>query len=140
MKVNLYNQTEENIRKIKSLLKKVFKPIEESLSMQIILVTQETIHEMNKTYRQIDKPTDVLSFINDDELDNSLGDIFISIEQARLQSIEYGHSFEREIAFLAVHGYLHLKGFDHHTKEEESIMIQEQERILKRANLERNTL
>jgi probable rRNA maturation factor len=140
MKVNLFNQTEEKVRKIKSLLKKVFKLVEEPSSMQIILVTQDTIHEMNKTYRQIDKPTDVLSFINDDELDNSLGDIFISIEQARLQAVEYGHSFEREIAFLAVHGYLHLKGFDHHTKEEEDIMIQEQERILKQANLERKSL
>ena len=77
-------------------------------------------------------------FINDDIEDDSLGDIFISIEQARLQADDYGHSFQREIGFLAVHGYLHLLGYDHHTDEEEKIMIQEQERILKNANLERN--
>jgi probable rRNA maturation factor len=140
MKVNVFNQTEENVRKIKSLLRKVFKPVEETQSMQIVLVTQTTIHEMNQTYRKIDKPTDVLSFINDDELDPTLGDIFISVEQARLQAEEYGHSFEREIAFLAVHGYLHLKGYDHHTDEEEKAMILEQERILKQANLERKSL
>lgn len=139
MRINIFNQTNEETRKIKKLLKKVFKPIEEDKSMQIILVTQDEIHEMNKKYRDIDRPTDVLSFPNDDESDTSIGDIFISIEQAHKQALDYEHSFEREIGFLSVHGYLHLKGYDHHTKVDEKIMMEEQERILKLANLERNT-
>jgi probable rRNA maturation factor len=139
MRINIFNQTNEETRKIKKLLKKVFKPIEEDKSMQIVLVTQDEIHEMNKKYRDIDRPTDVLSFPNDDESDTSIGDIFISIEQAHKQALDYEHSFEREIGFLSVHGYLHLKGYDHHTKVDEKIMMEEQERILKLANLERNT-
>ena len=105
--------------------------------MQIIFVSQEEIRELNKNFRNIDKSTDVLSFPNDDELDSSIGDIFISIEQARLQANDYGHSFEREIGFLAVHGYLHLLGFDHHSESEEKLMIEAQENILKKAKLER---
>ena len=138
MKIQLHNQTGEDIKDIKELLQKIFKPIKQEKNMQVIFLKQEAIHQMNMTYRKIDRPTDVLSFINDDIEDDSLGDIFISIEQARLQADDYGHSFQREIGFLAVHGYLHLLGYDHHTDEEEKIMIQEQERILKNANLERN--
>ena len=138
MKIQLHNQTKEDIKEIKEILQKIFKPIKQEKNMQIIFLEQKAIHEMNMTYRQIDRTTDVLSFINDDEADDSLGDIFISIEQARLQADDYGHSFAREIGFLAVHGYLHLLGYDHHTDEEEKQMIEEQERILKNANLERN--
>jgi probable rRNA maturation factor len=137
MRISLHNQTEENISEIKDLMKSIFKNVKEKKNMQVIFVTQDAIHELNKTYRQMDKPTDVLSFINDDMEDNSLGDVFISIEQAKKQAIDYGHSFEREIGFLAVHGYLHLKGFDHHTEAEEKLMVLEQEKILKTASLER---
>lgn len=137
MRISLHNQTEENISEIKDLMKSIFKNVKEKKNMQVIFVTQDAIHELNKTYRQMDKPTDVLSFINDDTEDNSLGDVFISIEQAKKQAIDYGHSFEREIGFLAVHGYLHLKGFDHHTEDEEKLMVLEQEKILKTASLER---
>ena len=137
MRISLHNQTEENISEIKDLLKSIFKNVKEKKNMQVIFVTQDAIHELNKTYRQMDKPTDVLSFINDDVEDNSLGDVFISIEQAKKQAVDYGHSFEREIGFLAVHGYLHLKGFDHHTEAEEKLMVLEQEKILKQASLER---
>ncbi len=139
MKIKIFNQTNQKIGHIQRLLKKVFKTIKEDEHMQIVLVTSSDIAELNKQYRNIDKPTDVLSFPNDDELDDTLGDIFISIEQAELQALEYGHSFEREIAFLAVHGYLHLKGFDHHNDQDEKKMVEEQERILKLANLERIT-
>lgn len=139
MKINLHNQTEEDIKDIKDLLKNIFKQVKEKKNMQIIFLSQDAIHTLNKTFRDVDKPTDVLSFINDDEDDNSLGDVFISIEQARKQAEDYGHSFEREIGFLAVHGYLHLKGFDHHTESEEKQMIEEQEKILKEAKLERKT-
>ncbi|MDO9629880.1 MAG: rRNA maturation RNase YbeY [Acholeplasmataceae bacterium] len=137
VKINLYNQTSEDIKEYKGLLKKVFRPIKNKKSMQIIFVTQEEIRELNKNFRRIDKETDVLSFPNDDETDTSIGDIFISIPQARLQALDYGHSMDREIGFLAVHGYLHLLGFDHHTDEEEKVMIEKQEEILKKAKLER---
>lgn len=137
VKINLYNQTSEDIKEIKKLLKKVFRSIKQKNNMQIIFVSQEEIRELNKNFRNIDKSTDVLSFPNDDELDSSIGDIFISIEQARLQANDYGHSFEREIGFLAVHGYLHLLGFDHHSESEEKLMIEAQENILKKAKLER---
>jgi len=139
MKIKIFNQTNQKIGHIKRLLKKVFKTIEENEHIQIIFVTSSDIAELNKQFRSIDKPTDVLSFPNDDELDDTLGDIFISIEQAELQANEYGHTFEREIAFLAVHGYLHLKGYDHHNDEDEKKMVEEQERILKLANLERKS-
>jgi probable rRNA maturation factor len=137
VKINLHNQTSEDIKEIKKLLKKIFRPIKNKNNMQIIFVTQEEIRELNKNFRNIDKSTDVLSFPNDDETDNSVGDIFISIEQARLQANDYGHSFEREIGFLAVHGYLHLLGFDHHSEPEEKFMVELQEKILKKAKLER---
>lgn len=88
------------------------------------------IHELNKKFRGIDRPTDVLSFpLFDyagesdeppvDELMGMLGDIVISLEQAEVQALEYGHSFEREVAFLTVHSMLHLLGYDHETGEED---------------------
>ena len=87
------------------------------------------IHELNKKFRGIDRPTDVLSFpLFDyegseeppvDELMGMLGDIVISLEQAKIQAEEYGHSFEREVAFLTVHSMLHLLGYDHETGEED---------------------
>jgi len=137
MKVNLYNQTEHKLEHIEALIKRIFTHEKQRLSMQLIFVSQEEIHRLNLAYRQIDKPTDVLSFPNDDPKDRSLGDVFISIEQATKQAQDYGHSLDREIGFLAVHGYLHLLGYDHHTKEEETVMIQKQEEILAQADLER---
>ena len=88
------------------------------------------IHELNKKFRGIDRPTDVLSFpLFDysgeseeppvDELVGMLGDIVISLERAELQAQEYGHSFEREVAFLTVHSMLHLLGYDHETSEDD---------------------
>lgn len=138
MRINLHNQTQEDIIEVESLLKRIFKPIREKNNLQVIFVTQNEIQDLNKKFRNIDRPTDVLSFINDDEDDKSLGDVFISLEQARIQAKEFEHSLEREIGFLAVHGYLHLKGYDHYTKVEEEIMKQEQEKILKKAKLERS--
>ena len=139
MKVNIHNQTNEDIKDVIKLVRKVFKPIKEKLSMEVVFITQDAIHEMNKNFRQIDRPTDVLSFINDDASIKSLGDIFISLEQAHLQAKDLGHSFEREVGFLAVHGYLHLKGYDHHTPEEEKEMTFMQEKILEKAKLKRSS-
>lgn len=140
MKVNLHNQTDVEIKPIKKIIHTIFKRVKEKKSMEIVFMTQSQIHEMNKTYRNMDKPTDVLSFPNEDEDIKSLGDVCISIEQAEKQAKDYGHSFEREIGFLAVHGYLHLKGYDHHTEDEEKTMTEMQERILKKAKLERRSL
>ena len=134
MKIVIHNQTEHKEVPIKKLLKNVFDLIEEKNNMQIILVTREEMQRLNNYYRKKDYVTDVLSFENDD---NSLGDIFICVDRATEQAIEYGHSFEREIAFLAVHGYLHLKGFDHETESDEKMMIELQEKILASANLRR---
>ena len=84
----------------------------------IIFIDDDRIHEINKDYRGIDRPTDVISFaLNDnkkiDTVLNSLGDIFISIPRMKEQSISYNHSEKRELSFLAVHGLLHLLGYDH---------------------------
>lgn len=139
MKVNIHNQTSDEVKQVEKLLKKVFKTIKEKLSMEIVFVTLDQIHKMNVDYRQIDRPTDVLSFVNDDPSIKSLGDIFISLEKAKQQADDYGHSFEREVGFLAVHGYLHLKGYDHHTPEEEKEMTEMQENILNKVKLQRST-
>jgi probable rRNA maturation factor len=138
MKIKVYNQTEVDIKPFIKLLKKIFKKVKEKKNMSIIFVSLDKIQELNKNYRAIDKPTDVLSFPNDDIEDKTLGDIFISMDKAKEQAVSYGHSFEREVGFLAVHGYLHLIGYDHHTKEDEEKMVFMQEQILKRAKLERN--
>jgi probable rRNA maturation factor len=102
----------------------------------IIIVDDETIHELNKTYRGKDSVTDVISFALED--DDSfiktdyrvLGDIYICLNKAKSQAVEYGHSFLRELAFLTVHGLLHLLGYDHMVKEEEEVMFKLQEVIL----------
>ena len=95
----------------------------------------EYIHKINKEYRGVDRPTDVISFALEDEPDikldhRILGDIYISIDKVKEQAKEYGHSEKRELAFLAVHGLLHLLGYDHMKKEEEKIMFDKQEMIL----------
>ena len=97
---------------------------------------------MNKTYRGIDRVTDVISFALEDnktiELEvRLLGDIYICVERAREQAKEYGHSFLRELAFLSIHGLLHLLGYDHMEKEEEEIMFRRQEEILDEYGIKR---
>ena len=92
--------------------------------------------ELNKNYRKIDRETDVITFaLEDNEEVNEeehrlLGDIYISVDKAKSQALEYGHSFKREICFLAVHGFLHLLGYDHMKKEDEEVMFKLQEEIL----------
>jgi len=103
--------------------------------LNVILVNDDTIHQLNKQYRNIDRPTDVLSFDNSEG--KEIGDVFISIDRVVAQATEYGHSFDRELAFLACHGFLHCLGYDHGTKEEETTMFGLQDRILKRASFER---
>lgn len=102
----------------------------------IIFIDDEEMHKLNKEYRGIDRTTDVLSFaLNDnkhiDTFINSLGDIFISIPKMKSQAIEYGHSEKRELSFLALHGLLHLLGYDHTLgKKEEEEMFGLQKEIL----------
>ena len=101
----------------------------------ITFVSNEHIQEINKEFRQMDKPTDVLSFPLEEE--DALGDIIISIPRAKEQAQEYGHSFAREMGFLAVHGFLHLLGYDHETEKEEKEMFTKQEQVLQKFGLTR---
>lgn len=102
--------------------------------ISITFVDNEAIRQINKEYRNIDRETDVLSFPLDEKgRDTVLGDVVISLEKAKSQSVEYGHSFERELAFLCVHSVLHLLGYDHEiSKEDEKIMFEKQEKILEK--------
>ena len=114
--------------------------------VSIILVDNAYIQQVNKQYRGIDNPTDVLSFSQLEEeeeepsledTDTLLGDIFISIERAVLQAEEYGHSFAREVAYLTAHGMFHLLGYDHNTEEEREVMRQKEEEVLAELNITR---
>ncbi|NYE56320.1 rRNA maturation RNase YbeY [Carboxydothermus ferrireducens] len=106
--------------------------------VSIALVDNIYIQSLNREYRQKDVPTDVLSFpLADDEDDEVLGDVVISLEKAAEQAKEYGHSFFREVAFLTVHGVLHLLGHDHYEEEETRIMREKEEKILSALGLER---
>ena len=103
----------------------------------------EYIHKINKEYRGVDRPTDVISFALEDEPDikldhRILGDIYISIDKAREQANEYGHSLKRELCFLTVHGVLHLLGYDHmKSKKDEEVMFGKQDKILNDLGIER---
>ncbi|MBN2908536.1 rRNA maturation RNase YbeY [Polycladomyces sp. WAk] len=117
-----------------------------SAEVSVTLLDNEAIRRLNHEYRDVDRPTDVLSFPlwePDEEWETTdgepvpLGDIFISIPRAVEQAAEYGHSFERELGFLAVHGFLHLLGYDHGTEAEEKEMFTRQEEILERVGLKR---
>lgn len=116
--------------------------------MSVNFTTNETIQALNKMYRSKDQPTDVISFalqdsvaggaeIIGDHLPLILGDIVISIDQAKEQALAYNHSFERELGFLAIHGLLHLLGYDHLSAEEEKVMFNKQSNILESFGLGR---
>ena len=124
----------------------------EKKEMAVTFVTNERSHQLNLKYRDTDRPTDVISLeykpeipftfeeedLADnpelaemlDEFDSYIGELFISVDKAQEQAAEYGHSFEREMGFLAVHGFLHINGYDHYTPEEEKEMFTLQEEIL----------
>ena len=106
----------------------------------IIFIDDEEMHKMNKSYRGIDRTTDVLSFaLNDNKrVDtdiNVLGDIFISIPKMISQAKEYEHSEKRELSFLALHGLLHLLGYDHMKEEDEKVMFGLQKEILNKLGI-----
>lgn len=108
--------------------------------ISVSLINNEEIHKINKEYRNIDRPTDVISFafLDNEDKDSiirskipvSLGDIYISVEKAEEQAKEFGHSIDRELCFLFVHGLLHLLGYDHMDLENEKVMFSLQDKIL----------
>lgn len=136
MKINLFNNYGQFDLDYESIIAAVEKQFPGPEEASLILVGSEEIHSLNKEFRNVDRPTDVLSFEGEEE--NYLGDIFICVEKVFSQAQEYGHGPEREFAFLLVHGLLHLQGYDHGTPEEEKTMIQRQEEILKAMNYRRN--
>lgn len=117
-----------------------------NVEISFSIVYNNKIKEINLKYRNINKETDVLSFplleyplktnLNENII-TPLGDILISIDKAIYQAKEYGHSLEREIAFLTVHSMLHLLGYDHMTEQEEKVMFEKQEIILNKLNIKR---
>lgn len=144
---------EEMQEQIRGLLEFAAQKIgKEQKEMAVTFVDNARVHEVNLEYRGIDRPTDVVSleyrpeteivFDEEDLLENPdlgelledfdayIGELYISIDKAYEQAEEYGHSFEREMGFLAVHGFLHINGYDHYTPEEEAEMFGLQEEIL----------
>jgi len=117
--------------------------------VSVNIVDHTTIQSLNLQYRGLDEPTDVISFALQDEVDEEvdiqrdetipliLGDIIISLDQAKEQAQSYNHSLNRELGFLTVHGFLHLLGYDHLTKEDEEVMFTKQNQLLQEFGLER---
>lgn len=141
--VNLLNEEIKELEDVKNVIDIAIKNQKlDNLEFNIIIVDNNYIHKLNRDYRNIDRPTDVITFALEDYEDiklehRMLGDIYISLDKARSQAEEYGHSFKREICFLAVHGFLHLLGYDHMTKEDEEEMFSLQELILNEANIKK---
>lgn len=117
--------------------------VPDTAEISVLICDGPVIHELNKQYRNVDAPTDVLSFaLNEGEDDvpeeeGELGDIVINLDRAKEQAKEYGHSEERETAYLAVHGFLHILGYDHYEPEEKKAMRAAEEAILSACGLER---
>jgi probable rRNA maturation factor len=142
--------TEEQIKMIEQLLNYAaeIENIPQGAEVSVSFVDNERIRIINRDYRGKDQPTDVISFALEEQGEGEieiigadvptlLGDIIISIPKAKEQAEEYGHSFMRELGFLAVHGFLHLLGYDHQTEKEEKTMFSKQEEILKQFGLTR---
>ncbi len=119
-----------------------------NLYISITLTTPEDIRKINNKFRNIDKETDVLSFPmfekfeidkivqeHKNEIPETIGDIVISIKKVEEQALEYGHSFERELAYMVVHGFYHLMGYDHMNDEEKTIMRKKEENVLNMLNI-----
>ena len=146
--IEIFIQVDEDIKELETVEKVLYSAMEKEkldhTSFNVIIVDNKYIHELNKTYRGIDRETDVITFALEDEdsvvvPDNEriLGDIYISIDKARSQAEEYGHSLLRELSFLAVHGFYHLLGYDHQSEEEERVMFGKQEEVLESYGIRR---
>ncbi len=141
-KIEIFNQLDEEIKELETVEKVLLSAIKKEqlvdVTFNLIIVDNEYIHEINKTYRGIDRETDVITFALEDEdsiivpedVVRNLGDIYISIDKARSQAEEYGHGLLRELSFLAVHGFYHLLGYDHMNPEDEKVMFEKQEEVL----------
>jgi len=152
--LNLEKGQEDWEKIVKRVLDKCFEEeglLDSKLIITITFTTPEEIRKINKKYRKIDRATDVLSFpmFEKDELDEKiknkdflyedvLGDIIISIDKVREQAEEYGHSFERELSYMLVHGFYHLMGYDHIEEEDKKIMRPKEEKILKELKITRD--
>lgn len=142
MEIEIFNQTEEKIQEYLNELKEMLTDFckrekLDNVVFNIIIVDNNTIKEINRDYRGKDAPTDVISFALEDDKNviapegiRVLGDIYISVDKAYEQAKEYNHTFKRELSFLAVHGLLHLLGYDHMKEEDEKIMFSKQEEVL----------
>ena len=144
--MEIFNETNTNLDNELSVVEKVLnyamKKMDVDALFNVIIVDNDYIHKLNRDYRGIDRETDVITFaLEDDKTFNPeiriLGDIYISIDKAISQSEEYGHSLVRELSFLAVHGFLHLLGYDHMKKDEEEVMFKLQEEILDEMGIKR---
>lgn len=144
-------QYEEIIKKVIDECFKVENLEDSKLYISIILTTPDNIRKYNNQYRNIDKETDVLSFpmfekeelqtkIKNNDFKNVdiLGDMVISIPRVQEQAIEYGHGFERELAYMVVHSFYHLMGYDHIKKEDKLLMRPKEELVLNKLNFTRN--
>lgn len=142
-------ENKENEKIIQEVLEECYKTENlksEYLYVNIILTNPENIRKYNKEYRNIDSETDVLSFpmFEKEELNNFkscckevLGDIIISVDKVKRQAEEYGHSFQRELAYMVVHGFYHLMGYDHIQEEDKKIMRAKEENILRALKIQR---
>lgn len=138
--IQLVNETNETIKELEEVEKFITFATShlklDNVLFSIIIIDNKRIQELNKNYRNKDSVTDVISFALEDDdtfisLDERiLGDIYISIDKAREQADNYGHSLLRELSFLSIHGLLHLLGYDHMVEEEEKVMFGLQELIL----------
>lgn len=158
MELDLFDETntvkEEHKELVSSILDFAAKKLElpENTEVSVTFVTNPRIQEINREYRDKDQPTDVISFALEDEMDDepefflgefeglipqNIGDIIISIDRTKEQAVEYGHSFQRELGFLALHGFLHLNGYDHMDEEDEKEMFGLQKEILEEYGLGR---
>ena len=140
-KIEIFVNVDEKIEELKEVEKVLLGAMDkeklDNTTFNLIIVDNEYIHDLNKNYRNIDRETDVITFALEDEDtlvvesdERILGDIYISIDKAKEQAKEYNHSLLRELAFLAVHGFYHLLGYDHMTKEDEEVMFARQEEVL----------
>lgn len=144
MEITLINRTNQDMEQYAPLFHEIAASAEKVLELDdaciisVTFVRSAAIHRINRDYRGIDRPTDVISFAVRDDTDGfedveeemDLGDIFINIDYARRQAKEYGHSEKREICFLFTHGLLHCLGYDHMTEKDEKEMFRLQDRIL----------
>ncbi|MGI6154999.1 MAG: rRNA maturation RNase YbeY [Enterococcus lemanii] len=157
MEINFFDETNEvstqDQEKIESLLQFAanYLKLSDDAEMSVTFMDNAAIQVINRQYRDKDMPTDVISFAfeeeseeerpiifsEDFEMPKILGDLMISVERAKEQADDYGHSYERELGFLALHGFLHLNGYDHLTESDEKIMFGLQKEILDAYGLQR---